>query len=870
MAEKREASPRPFLPDRPQISLPQPGFLSSLLFYTALVALGGLGAFGCVITAFGLPAEPLPLALFGGVFSLASALAWLSARWRRLAVPGGLAVWGVVVWRAALPLENGSPSALAYGAARTLNILLAAYEERLNMSLPRIDLPAGVWVERSASVTLFLLAVLFPFLWCLGGALIRRGGGLGAFCLTGALLLTALAFSIVPAPWTIGALLLFWGFLLLAAPSSRRQEKDRGQGWVRAPSRFARPSSLLLLLPLALLLWGLYRFYPVSEYSRPAVADQIREGISQGARLPALFRGGVGSGGNTVDLRDLGGRSFTGKTVLRTRHEFPLGRDGLGNSPTRLKDYLKSYVGSVYTGDRWELLSAEDRDPLEEALGGQRAQTLPADLAQGVPSAEDLRCPYTLSVRKVDVDPRAVYAPYGLYGPEEAFQDMAFEADGYLRSQHWFTGPQEYVFPAAALPENGCWMFNRFFYAYRDSGAEAAYPLADELYRDFLSAAGNGLSAGAYDLWAVPQEALDAYAAYSAAPAAAREGAALIRQTEAYTRFVYDRYTQLPEGTLAFAQGYLRDHGFATALPAGDRVAILRRVRDLIQQECAYSLSPAALPAGRDMAEFFLTESREGFCVHFATAAVVLLRAEGIPCRYAEGYAVPVDQAGGWVDVPDYNAHAWVEVYWGGLGWVPFEVTPAGPDAPAAYANAIGPSTQEELGPSPTASPTPTPSAAPSASPSPTPSAGPNQGATPAPTPDLAARRAQESRQAFLTFLVILMGIAAPFLLTALSRRLRLLVRRRLFRQRDRNKAALRVYAHLLRLYRENDALPYGGFYPPAEAEQIALKARFSQHQVTQEELDQLLDLAQRLESRLDQRLGPWDRLRCRYFLALF
>ena len=101
-----------------------------------------------------------------------------------------------------------------------------------------------------------------------------------------------------------------------------------------------------------------------------------------------------------------------------------------------------------------------------------------------------------------------------------------------------------------------------------------------------------------------------------------------------------------------------------------------------------YTLSPQSPPEGEDFVTWFLTEGREGYCVHFATAAVALFRSAGIPARYAEGYAVPSGYDGLWVDVPDYNAHAWVEVYTGGTGWLPVEVTPAGPEAPAAYLNA--------------------------------------------------------------------------------------------------------------------------------------------------------------------------------------
>lgn len=76
--------------------------------------------------------------------------------------------------------------------------------------------------------------------------------------------------------------------------------------------------------------------------------------------------------------------------------------------------------------------------------------------------------------------------------------------------------------------------------------------------------------------------------------------------------------------------------------------------------------------------------------MHFASAAVMIYRLNGIPARYAEGYVIPqgsfkqkasgYDNGGGAVfvsEVRDYQAHAWPEIYIDDFGWVPVEVTPA-------------------------------------------------------------------------------------------------------------------------------------------------------------------------------------------------
>ena len=158
---------------------------------------------------------------------------------------------------------------------------------------------------------------------------------------------------------------------------------------------------------------------------------------------------------------------------------------------------------------------------------------------------------------------------------------------------------------------------------------------------------------------------------------------------------------------------------------------LVQQVANTLAAQCAYTLTPPALPEGRDFVEFFLLESHQGYCVHFASAAAALLRTMGIPARYAEGYAVPAGEEG-WVDVPDYNAHAWVEIYLGGMGWIPVEVTPAGPDAPAATEDAR-PLEANLVSPTPAPTPAPLPLPRPRHRPPPAPPR--SRGFPPSPAP---------------------------------------------------------------------------------------------------------------------------------------
>jgi transglutaminase-like putative cysteine protease len=72
----------------------------------------------------------------------------------------------------------------------------------------------------------------------------------------------------------------------------------------------------------------------------------------------------------------------------------------------------------------------------------------------------------------------------------------------------------------------------------------------------------------------------------------------------------------------------------------------------------------------------FLVRDRAGYCQQFAGAAALLLRLEGVPARVVAGFATGVQAAPERYTVRDLDAHEWIEVYFPGYGWVPFNPTP--------------------------------------------------------------------------------------------------------------------------------------------------------------------------------------------------
>ena len=102
--------------------------------------------------------------------------------------------------------------------------------------------------------------------------------------------------------------------------------------------------------------------------------------------------------------------------------------------------------------------------------------------------------------------------------------------------------------------------------------------------------------------------------------------------------------------------------------PADARTLAAALMAHIRQANFVYTLQPGNY--GIDAIDEFWLDRREGFCEHFATAFVVVLRALGVPARVVTGYqgAEPAD-ADGWRSVRQANAHAWAEYWVAGSGW---------------------------------------------------------------------------------------------------------------------------------------------------------------------------------------------------------
>ncbi len=102
------------------------------------------------------------------------------------------------------------------------------------------------------------------------------------------------------------------------------------------------------------------------------------------------------------------------------------------------------------------------------------------------------------------------------------------------------------------------------------------------------------------------------------------------------------------------------------------------KIVNYLRANCKYSLTVSAVPKDREFVDYFVNNSKKGYCTYFATSVAVMLRIVGIETRYVEGYMVKdsnKNDAGAYV-VTNKDAHAWCEARVGNNMWVPVDAVP--------------------------------------------------------------------------------------------------------------------------------------------------------------------------------------------------
>ena len=139
-----------------------------------------------------------------------------------------------------------------------------------------------------------------------------------------------------------------------------------------------------------------------------------------------------------------------------------------------------------------------------------------------------------------------------------------------------------------------------------------------------------------------------------------------------YPEWITERYLQIPDTTTE------RTINLANriARPFDNPYDIAVAVTNYLRNNITYANTVPVPPTDQDPVDWVLFDLQEGFCNYYATSEVVLLRAVGIPARWAVGYAQgEFDSESGTYQVRQRDAHSWPEVYFPGIGWIEFEPT---------------------------------------------------------------------------------------------------------------------------------------------------------------------------------------------------
>jgi transglutaminase-like putative cysteine protease len=140
-----------------------------------------------------------------------------------------------------------------------------------------------------------------------------------------------------------------------------------------------------------------------------------------------------------------------------------------------------------------------------------------------------------------------------------------------------------------------------------------------------------------------------------------------------YSRRIVEYYLEQMQVQAQVELSALVEEIVADAETPYDKV---QAIRDFLSVTCVYTTRAPAVPYGEDAAVYFVQQGQRGACGLFATSMAVMARLAGVPARVATGYQTGVydPEAGQYVPL-QRDAHAWAEIYFAGVGWVPWDIS---------------------------------------------------------------------------------------------------------------------------------------------------------------------------------------------------
>lgn len=409
--------------------------------------------------------------------------------------------------------------------------------------------------------------------------------------------------------------LLMVFMVLMVSSAGFMQEMEQRSGRVQLAS-FAAAGAVFLILAL-----GVCLFLPSSNYVKNSFVKEIKEK----------------AGYLASDLRYEKGKpnSFTQGNFLRLSNLELWEEPALEVTMSRPQSYyLRGFVGSVYTSEGWEELENEQIYDDYAAYywlhkkGFGSLNQLSILEAQSVEEGEPAQVEITID--NVNANSKYLYLPYELSEDPDSLGRVRRDGDIDVASRN-FAGERHYSFTAS---ENMISRYPQVLEEIEQTG-EAKKEQKEEYKKNELN----------------------------------------------YREKVYERFLEVPAPVNSLFSGLFGGKVMKKEQRV-DYAEAVKFVKDYLESTITYDTQAAGVSRGKDFLTELFRNTKRGYSVHYATAAAMMFRYMGIPSRYVEGYLITPDDAEGveayeTIQIMGMNAHAWVEIYQDGIGWIPVEMTPA-------------------------------------------------------------------------------------------------------------------------------------------------------------------------------------------------
>src|SRR5690625_3361851 len=378
-------------------------------------------------------------------------------------------------------------------------------------------------------------------------------------------------------------------------------------------------TSLCLILIVTGSLFAMNYFKPAPDYTKNTVIGEVEEFIVDQVNDFRYEKKKTNSF-TQGEFRKIAELELSDKQALEV----------VMDDPTSL--YLRGYVGSQYTSDRWENLDKDvyyDAYELFYALREQEFEVLNQlstayQLSSTTDEADDL---IGMTIHNVNANSKYLYTPYELQSSPDHFEETQTFDDSQFMSTSFF----------------GQRLYN--------------YETSPNIVKQY------------------PRLANDLYALQEL-----EVGEEYFNHESHYNEYVYEQYLRLPKEITLLLENHL---DVESSLEDGhiSYENAIHIVRNYLNENINYQIDPDPVPKERDFMTGLLENTREGYATHIATAGTLIVRHIGIPSRYVEGYLItPKDvedkEEYEKINIKGTNAHAWTEIYIDTIGWIPIEVTP--------------------------------------------------------------------------------------------------------------------------------------------------------------------------------------------------